>query len=200
MARFLLCLSLALFVAPAWAADDFDAFFDGLRTFQAEFEQVVRDAQGNELQRSRGRFSIARPGRFRWDYEQPYRQLLLGDGERLWTYDPDLEQATVRPQQEALAGTPALLLSGGEHPRKLFEVSKEGGAYLLTPRKKGDQPFASLRLSFDKGVLTRMEFRDELGQTTEILFHHARRNVRLEPGLFRFEPPVGTDVIEDVRN
>ena len=94
--------------ATALAADpavtSMDRFFDGLQTLSADFEQTLYDAKGSLTQTAQGRLSIQRPGRFRWDYSSPYRQLVLGDGQRLWTYDADLEQATVKPQEDALAG------------------------------------------------------------------------------------------------
>src|SRR5690606_9196601 len=113
--------------ATALAADSavtsMDRFFDGLQTLSADFEQTLYDAKGSLTQTAQGRLSIQRPGRFRWDYSSPYRQLVLGDGQRLWTYDADLEQATVKPQEDALAGTPALLLSADQQPHELFSVT-----------------------------------------------------------------------------
>lgn len=187
----------------AFAADpvvtSMDRFFDGLQTLSADFEQTLYDPKGNLTQTARGRLSIQRPGRFRWDYSSPYRQLVLGDGQRLWTYDADLEQATVRPQSDALAGTPALLLSADRQPRELFSVtsmaSRDGEQwYELRPLAQ-DTQFNRLRLSFREELLVTMELIDGFDQLTVFRFSNEVRNGPLAAGLFRFVPPAGVDII-----
>lgn len=180
-----------------------DRFFSGLRTFSAHFEQTIVDAKGETTQTAAGRLSIQRPGKFRWDYAAPYEQLVLGDGEQLWTYDADLEQATVKPQSDALAGTPALLLSADEPPRELFDIvplpARDGEQWFeLRPKSGqtlGDTQFNQLRLGFADDMLVAMELVDAFDQTTQIRFSQSRRNKSLEEGLFRFVPPEGVDVI-----
>ena len=183
------------------AATSMDRFFDGLQTLSADFEQTLYDAKGNLTQTAQGRLSIQRPGRFRWDYSSPYRQLVLGDGQRLWTYDADLEQATVRPQEDALAGTPALLLSADQQPRELFSVTPmasrdDGQWYELRPLAQ-DTQFNRLRLGFRDGLLTAMELVDGFDQLTVFRFSDIVRNGPLAAGLFRFVPPAGVDIIGD---
>ena len=123
----LLCIcSLLLFIPaashaqspPAW----FTAFFTGLLTMQADFDQQVMDGNKQLLQSSQGHMWIMRPGRFRWDYETPYKQQLVADGERLWSYDEDLEQVTVQPASEVLTSTPAMLLSGDKPLETVFNI------------------------------------------------------------------------------
>lgn len=181
------------------AASSIDRFFAGLQTLSADFEQTLYDAKGTLTQTAQGRLSIRRPGRFRWDYSSPYRQLVLGDGQRLWTYDADLEQATVKPQEDALAGTPALLLSADQQPRELFSVTPmmpqdDGQWYELRPLAQ-DTQFNRLRLGFRDDVLVAMELVDGFDQLTVFRFSGVVRNGPLPADLFRFVPPAGVDVI-----
>lgn len=183
------------------AATSMDRFFDGLQTLSADFEQTLYDAKGSLAQTAQGRLSIQRPGRFRWDYSSPYRQLVLGDGQRLWTYDADLEQATVKPQEDALAGTPALLLSADQPPRELFGVTPmvprdDGQWYELRPLAQ-DTQFNRLRLGFRDDVLVAMELVDGFDQLTVFRFSNVVRNGPLAADLFRFVPPAGVDIIGD---
>ncbi|WJW74380.1 outer membrane lipoprotein chaperone LolA [Thiohalobacter sp. IOR34] len=199
---FILLFALLAGLAQPLAATEngpFDRFFDGLQAYRAGFEQTQRDAYGEILQQAAGRVAIKRPGRFRWDYEQPYQQLILGDGERLWSYDADLEQVTVRPQREALDGTPAVLLSDGRNPRRLFEVRRLAVAgkqtrYELRPRSE-ERQFERIRLDFEGDMLSGMTLVDGFGQVTEIRFLDPERNPPLDDALFRFQPPPGVDVI-----
>lgn len=179
-----------------------DNFFTGLSTFTATFEQTITDTKGIVTQEASGVVTISRPGQFRWDYTAPYEQVVLGDGEHLWTYDADLEQATVKPQADALAGTPALLLSAEEQPSALFNIK------LLPPRadevwyellpKSTDTQFSQLRLGFKGNVLAVMELVDAFEQTTQIRFSNLRRNDSINTDLFDFTPPAGVDVIGEM--
>lgn len=184
-------------------ATPLDRFFTDLHTLSAQFEQTIVDTQGQVTQRASGQLSIQRPGKFRWDYDTPYKQLVLGDGEELWTYDADLEQATVKPQSDALAGTPALLLSAQEQPSELFTIAalpaRDGEQWFelrsKTDKGLGDTQFNQLRLGFAGDVLVAMELVDAFEQTTQIRFSGLRRNTALAADLFRFTPPDGVDVI-----
>lgn len=205
VARICVAVAALLLWSAAMAGDatPLDRFFTGLHTLSAQFEQTIVDTQGQVTQRASGQLSIQRPGKFRWDYDTPYKQLVLGDGEELWTYDADLEQATVKPQSDALAGTPALLLSAQEQPGELFTVvalpMREGEHWFeLTPKSDkglGDTQFNRLRLGFADDTLVAMELVDGFDQTTEIRFSDLRRNVTLDADLFHFTPPDGVDVI-----
>lgn len=202
----LLLCAVSLAAQAAGTTDSvLDRFFRDLETLSAGFEQTLRDADGKVTQHATGQLSIQRPGRFRWDYRTPYEQLVLGDGERLWTYDADLAQATVKPQEQALAGTPALLLSAAEQPRELFDIQplpmRDSEAWFeLTPKSEqgiGDSQFDQLRLGFEGDSLVAMELIDSFEQTTQIRFRGLQRNLPLAAGLFDFTPPSGVDVIGD---
>ncbi|MFN2308556.1 MAG: outer membrane lipoprotein chaperone LolA [Gammaproteobacteria bacterium] len=199
MATALLLWAVAAAV-PA-AESSLECFFRDLDSLSAAFEQTLYDAQGQVMQSAVGRVSIQRPGRFRWDYTAPNQQLVLGDGARLWTYDAELEQATVKPQDATLAGTPALLLSAQQPPSALFDIQALAPRdaeqwYALTPHAQ-DTQFSQLRLGFRDDVLVAMELIDAFEQLTQIRFSDLQRNVPLAAGLFDFTPPDGVDVIGD---
>ncbi|MDQ3774413.1 MAG: outer membrane lipoprotein chaperone LolA [Pseudomonadota bacterium] len=191
--------------AAAGATTPLDEFLKGFVSLKARFEQVLLDEQGVERERSQGTFYLSRPGRFRWDYESPYQQSIVADGQRVYVYDQDLEQVTVKPLQKALGSTPALLLDGEVNIEERFVVSRgapaEGLVWLeLGPRDaraaRESGGYAQIRLGFAGPRLKRMDLRDNLNQTTRIEFKNAERNPSLDPSLFTFTPPEGVDVLD----
>jgi outer membrane lipoprotein carrier protein len=166
-----------------------------------EFEQRIYGRDRKVVQESRGTLAFSRPGRFRWVYVKPYPQLIVGDGARVWVYDEDLKQVTVRKLDQALGATPAALLAGSNDALKAFTLKDEGSKDGLewveaTPREK-ESNFVSIRMGFGFSGLERMELADTFGQTTELRFTKFQRNARVDPELFRFVPPKGADVIGD---
>jgi outer membrane lipoprotein carrier protein len=204
--RLAACLLGSLWLAPAFAVPTNDAeavtrvegFLGQLSSLRAEFRQTVTDAKGRVLERAEGTMSLARPGRFRWDYRVPEQQI-ISDGATVWLYDVELEQVTVRAADEALAGTPAMLLAGKGNLKDDFEITDAGSQdgldwSRLTPlRPDGD--FREVRLGFAGRELRRMTFFDRLGQKTEIQLWKVERNPRFDSSLFKFEPPPGVDVV-----
>jgi outer membrane lipoprotein carrier protein len=182
------------------AASRVDAYLASVETLSADFTQVVRNRDGQVVDRASGTLSLSRPNRFRWDYRQPYLQTIVADGERLWLYDSDLEQVTVRALEAGLGSTPAMLLSGSGKVADAFtsvalERQGEWTWARLRPAQEGSD-FDRVSLAFDaRGELAAMELRDKLGQATVIEFANVRRNPGLDAALFRFEPPPGADVI-----
>ena len=181
----------------------FTEFFSGLLTLQADFDQQVLDGNRQLLQSSQGHMWINRPGRFRWDYETPYRQQLVADGERLWSYDEDLEQVTVQPAAEVLTATPAVLLSGDKPLESLFsieETSATAGEQRVTLIPKSDDSnITQLHVHFSGKLLTRIDAEDSFGNTTLFSFTRLERNPELDEKLFTFTPPAGADVIGNTR-
>lgn len=177
-----------------------EAYLGSLKTLAADFAQVVRNRDGDIVERASGTLSLSRPNRFRWDYREPYQQTIVADGTRLWLYDSDLEQVTVRTLESGLGSTPAMLLSGDGDVRDAFEalaVERKGEwTWSRLRPKQGDSDFEQVSLAFDaRSELVAMELRDKLGQVTLIEFGAVRRNQPLGGELFRFEPPPGADVI-----
>jgi outer membrane lipoprotein carrier protein len=180
-----------------------DRFMQGLTGLEAAFRQVLRDSRGQVAERSSGTLQVSRPDRFRWDYSAPHAQVIVSDGTRLWLYDPDLEQVTVRALGQSLAGTPAMLLSGGGNLRDAFTVERveqggDGTFWVRLVPKRSDTDFRRVRLGFNGDALRFMELEDKLNQTTVLEFTALKRNPVVDPDVFAFKPPAGADVIGDV--
>ncbi|KPK59876.1 MAG: hypothetical protein AMJ59_09005 [Gammaproteobacteria bacterium SG8_31] len=206
MIRFLLIALLSALAAPSPTfAEDADAgqalrrFLEDASSLRAHFVQSVYSTEMPEPQVSEGVLMIKRPGRFRWEYRLPTEQLVVCDGDRLWMYDPDLEQVTVRAIDETLRGTPAMLLSGQaslDETFRVLESDEDQGLSWVRLEPLADSPeFESLRVGLDEGVLRRMELTDSLGQMTRIDLSDVVVGGELDDGLFVFEPPAGADVI-----
>jgi outer membrane lipoprotein carrier protein len=176
----------------------FTAFFSGLLTLQADFDQQVLDGNRQLLQSSQGHMWIKRPGRFRWDYEQPYRQQIVADGTRLWSYDEDLEQVTVQEAGKVLTATPAMLLSGEQPLEQVFTLEAGTDSIRLLP-KTDDSNITALDLSLKDGALQQIQAQDSFGNTTTFRFSNLERNPPLAGDLFVFVPPAGADVVGDVQ-
>lgn len=199
---FVLLLALLLGGAAHAAGDGkarLDGVFKDLKTMRAEFVQTLVDAEQQVKEESEGVLLLSRPGRFRLEYSSPYSQLYVADGERIWMYDKDLEQVTVRPQGEALGSTPAMLLSGSEPLERSFNLEElgdhEGFTWLDLKPKEKDATFAYIRLALDGDVIRAMEMVDNFGQMTRMYFHTIVRNPKVDPAAFRFTPPPGVDVV-----
>jgi outer membrane lipoprotein carrier protein len=192
------CL-LAAQAAGAGAIDKLHQFLESTRTVRADFTQTVIARNGRQPQTSSGVMMFSRPGKFRWQIEKPYSQLLLGDGEKVWIHDPDLRQVTVRKAGTALGGTPASLLAGDAQIEKSFSLreagERDGLEWIEATPKVQDSGFEKVRLGFAGNDLRAMELFDSLGQITSLAFSHLERNPRLAPSLFRFTTPANTDVI-----
>ncbi|MGQ0622740.1 MAG: outer membrane lipoprotein chaperone LolA [Panacagrimonas sp.] len=191
--------------SSAWAASaeaELKQFVENVNTLSARFVQTQTDEHGEVVSSGAGQMALARPGKFRWAYEQPYTQLMVCDGQRIWAYDPDLAQVTVRPAGEALAGTPAELLASRARLSDNFSVQDRGEQNGL--RKVGLEPksaesdFKSIELWLKAGVPARLRFNDPLGGTTDVELHDVKVNAAIDAQQFRFTPPKGVEVVESV--
>jgi len=195
----LFVLGLAASVAHAATLERLHAFVRETQTARADFMQTVTDRNGRIVQRASGQFEIARPGRFRWSVLKPYEQLLVGDGERVWIYDPDLNQVVIRRSDRALGTTPAALLAGREDVERAFDwrdlPAANGLDWLGATPKDKESSFSEIRLGFGSGGLAALEVIDNFGQRTLISLFHLERNPKLATDLFKFTPPKGADVI-----
>jgi outer membrane lipoprotein carrier protein len=199
---------IALFGYAAMAAEPVDeetgrqlvdSFVEDITTFSAGFEQVLLDPDGEVLERTTGTLEISRPGKFRWSYVEPYEQWLIADGLNIWSYDVDLAQVTVKPQAQALANTPALLLGGAEDALDQFDYE---GSYRETVTtwvqlapKNTESGFMRVELGFIDDVLTRMVFFDNLDQTTLVEFDGLVVNESIKSERFEFIVPDDVDVV-----
>lgn len=198
----LLFLSLAPLSAHAGSGvARMHAFLQDVKTLKADFTQVVLDTNQKQVKQYSGTLSIKRPNRFRWDYAKPHAQVIVADGKRLWLYDVDLQQVSVKPLNDTLAASPAVLLSGSNDVEKSFSVTelgeKDGLAWVGLKPKVNDSDFESVKLGFKGDDVSVMELKDNLGNTTRITFDHVERNVAVGDDTFQFTPPKGTDVIGD---
>jgi outer membrane lipoprotein carrier protein len=195
---FLVVLALAS-AAHASAIERFKSFVSTTQSARADFDQQVFGRDGKPTQQSKGSFVFSRPGRFRWTYAKPVDQLIVGDGERVWIFDRDLNQVTVRRLSKALGSTPAALLAGAADVDKAFALSeagtRDGLEWLEAKPKEAEAGFDRIRMGFSDTGLEAMELTDNFGQTTRLRFSNLQRNPKVDPGEFRFEPPKGADVL-----
>ena len=198
-AGFLLGLS---FLAPAHAGgrQSLDAFTRGLKGLDGRFSQEVFDDKGRRKEQSSGRVALSAPRLFRWEYVKPYPQVIVADGGKVWVYDPDLKQVTVRPQgAEELNSPLAVLIDPKKLDRDFIvrDAGREGGLdwLELLPKQADNAAFQNARLGFDAKGLVRLRIVDSLGQRTEIGFSGWTRNPRFDAKTFRFSPPPGVDVV-----
>ena len=199
----LILAACAFGAATAFASglDDFLAFNSATKTATARFDQEVYDRSGKVVERASGTFAFQRPGKFRWTYDKPHRQVLVGDGQKLWIHDPDLNQVTVKRIDQAISSTPAALLAGRDDITALFTLkdagTADGLAWVEALPKAQDTGFERVRLGLRGRTLAAMELFDSLGGRTLLRFPELKANAPVPPATFVFQPPKGADVIED---
>lgn len=196
----LLCL-LPVF-AQASAIDSLRTFVQKAQTFKAVFSQTLLNKNIQVMQEATGVMMFERPGKFRWTYEKPYQQLIVGDGSRVWFYDQDLNQVTVRRLDVAIGSSPAALLAGSSTIERNFDLAEievnDEMEWLEAIPKTKESTFELIRMGFSqKGELREMVLRDNFGQFTLLVFTDLETNPVLSPDLFQFTPPKGADVISD---
>ncbi len=205
LARCVLAALLLNFPLVLAAADDdyqrVERLLGNLQSLQADFRQTLTDSKGDVVEQSSGTIAIRRPNRFRWEYRQPHEQLMVADGTRIWLFDPDLEQVTVRRMGDSLSATPAMLLSGEGRLSDNFNVTKTSqdaaAHWVIMEPKRNDTDFKWVRLGFASDVLKYMQLADKLGQITTLEFTNVQKNLPLDPAKFVFTVPAGADVIGD---
>jgi outer membrane lipoprotein carrier protein len=199
-----LALTLALIASAPSQASAVVAlreFLTQTKTARGEFAQQVTRGKAQAAVPSSGSFAFERPGRFRWTYLKPYEQVLVADGERLYLYDKDLNQVTIKRIAAALPASPASILFGGNEFERDFVIADAGARdgidwLTATPRAKETQ-FERIEIGFRDGQLAAMVIADTFGQVSRLAFSRIERNPKLDPTLFRFTPPAGADVIEE---
>lgn len=197
----MLLLPVSLMAAES-ATEKLNIFVQTVVTFKANFTQIVLDQQGKIIEEAKGQFLLERPGKFRWDYQEPYPQQIVADGQRIWFYDVDLEQITVKTQEEALADTPATLLSGETMPEDKYSLtdipSDDGMLWVELVPKDAEANFQTVALAFDQHGLRTMIMKDSFDQRTRLVFSQVKENSVLAEDTFVFTPPEGVDVVGDL--
>ena len=188
---------------PVFASglDDFLAFNSSSKTASGRFEQQVFDRAGKVVEKASGTFAFQRPGKFRWVYDKPHKQLLVGDGVKLWIHDPDLNQVTVKKIGAAISSTPAALLAGKDDITTHFTLRDAGTAdglsWVEATPKAQDTGFERVRLGLQGKTLAAMELYDQLGGRTLLRLTDLKSNAPVAADTFKFTPPKGADVLED---
>lgn len=203
MKKISLLAALILYTASA-SADGMDAlraFITDTKTAQGDFTQTVLDKNGKIKQQTSGTMAFSRPGKFRWSYQKPFEQLIVGDGSKIYLYDTDLAQVTIKIMDQAIGSSPAALLAGNNEIEKFYVLADAGthdGLTWLTatPRDK-EGSFNQIEMGFNQRSLSEMKIRDNFGLTTVLKISHLERNPRLPASTFKFTAPPGVDVISD---
>jgi outer membrane lipoprotein carrier protein len=198
----LLILAGVTAIGPVSASDAIqrlDKFFSEVNSFEGQFIQTVYDENGEVLQEAGGDVALDKPGRFRWQYKQPYPQLILADGEYLWIFDEDLLQASAKPIDAALGNAPIMLLTSVRPLTDDFEIKdadvKDGLTWVeLTPLVQ-DTEFHKIHIGLDEQGVKKMELQDHFSQKTVIEFVNIQTNVSFGPDQFKFIAPEGVDVV-----
>lgn len=181
------------------ASDRVQAKLNAIQGMQANFSQIVK-AGKRQISTSTGSMALVRPGRFRWETKSPMAQIIVADGAKLWIYDVELEQVTVKKQEKGIGGTPALFLSGYDdtvaRDFTVQDVSKGKQQQFILHAKSPKENYQEVTLTFDGERLVSISFHDQLGQDTQVQLSAIKANIKLSPQLFKFNPPKGVDVIE----
>ncbi|SEL20401.1 outer membrane lipoprotein carrier protein [Roseateles sp. YR242] len=174
-------------------------FVTEVKSGRAAFTQTVTAPDGKRKKSTTGSFEFQRPNQFRFSYDKPAEQLIVGDGKKVWVYDPDLAQASVRNMDQALGTTPVALLAGGDMSRDFTlksQPAEQGVEWVLATPKRSDSGVQNLRLGFRGRELVGLEIVDAFGQRSVMQFSSVQINAKVTPDRFRFDPPAGTDVME----
>jgi len=175
-----------------------EKFLVNTQTLQANFQQTLRTHDGEVLQQTEGKFYLNRPGKFRWNYQSPYEQIIVSDGDRIWIYDVELQQVTVQKQSAGLPATPMALLEDGSKLYQSFNVfplDEQNGVYRLKLQSKTkESDFAEIVIGLDAKGLRFMQLHDQFEQVTDIVFSDISTNTKLSEDIFKFIPPEGVDV------
>ena len=197
----LLALALLTGTAFAGARDELTRFTTGLKGLEGGFSQQVFDANGRAKESSQGKVAVSAPRLFRWEYTRPFEQLIVADGQKVWVYEPDLQQATVKTQGEEERNSPLVALFDPGRLDRQFDVSEEATAseglqwLTLTPKVDAEASFQMARLGFGPQGLARMQVVDLVGQKTEVRFEAWKRNPAFAAGTFQFKPGKDVDVV-----
>ena len=201
----LIFLTFFLINSPSYAADEpvkqLQAFLKASKSLTADFKQVLINEAGDPYQTSYGVFYLQRPGKFRWDYLKPFQQQIVSTSGKVWFYDTDLEQVTIKKLDESVGSTPALLLSGNISLEDNFTMEGQGVdgdmQWIKLLPKNQESTFKFITIGLNKGSLAGMELSDNFGMLTRIYFSNVLLNPPIKPTLFEFKAPKGADVFSD---
>jgi len=200
-------ITLMLLSMSSFAQDAQQRLLAHLETYQqlsGQFTQIISSEQNTKIQSSTGEFWISKPSEFRWHYTTPYIQKIISNGKKVWVYDEDLEQVTIKAASQAIGSSPLAIILGTQSLEKLFDVQELADAeelqwLQLTPKDE-ESGFELMKLGFKQGTLSRMLLQDNFGQTTRLLFTDVVVNPVIANDFFEFKVPQGADVFEELAN
>lgn len=207
--KMIVFVAICLFQLPVYADDtsakDLSALLTKLNAIKADFTQIITDKNAKQIQQSVGQMYMQRPGKFRWDVKKPSKQLVVTNGKKIWIYDPDLEQVTIRALTKEVGESPAMLLTNPSTTiEKDYQVqsikasAKDLQWFSLIPKNQNSM-FAKIKLGFNKNEIREMELQDHIGHTTSIAFYNINMNPSLPENIFSFKPPAHVDVIDETK-
>lgn len=198
----LLSASLGLTLSVQVQADglsSLNSFNQSVKSISGNFSQTVQSSK--QSRKTTGSFSISRPNKFKWTYNKPYEQIIVGDGSNIWLYDVDLAQITKRSQQKTLGDSPAAILSNASALEQSYTVSNDGEnggiSYVKALPKKKEGGYEYIRLGFKGNALTNMTLKDTFGNTTTLNFSNLKTNTAISGSIFKFTPPKGVDILTE---
>ncbi len=199
--KFLAVAALSLLAAAAQAdsVDVLNSFLKDVKSGRASFTQTVTSPDGKRTKKSSGSFEFQRPNQFRFVYLKPFEQTIVADGQKVWIFDPDLNQASSRKIDQALGATPAALLAGGNVARDFIlkaQASDKGLDWVLATPRQAEGSIQNLRIAFKSGELAAIEIVDAFGQKSLLEFAGVVANPSIPAEQFRFKLPAGADLIE----
>ena len=203
--HFSLFLALGIAAFSVFAADAgpartmLEGFASELDSFQADFNQIVKSQDGRIQDRTSGKVWLQTPDKLRWVYLGDFPETIVADGNNIWIHDESLQQVTIKPQSDQAADSPLMLLADISQLDTQFHVTELGdyeNMMLLELRSQdGESEFERLLLGLDSNGIRLMVMEDAFGQRTEIQFENMLKNQPVDPALFSFSAPEGTDVV-----
>ena len=198
-------LCTCLFASATYAEEtpitELKNFLQSSAVMSADFRQVSLDKAGQPAQSRLGRFYLSRPGKFRWNYQKPYAQEIVSNGGKVWFYDADLDQVTIKKLDDSLGSTPALLLTGQINLEEKFKLEEQGKDedmhWVKLIPKDEEGGFKYILIGMEKGQLSGMELSDNFGQLTRVYFSNIQLNPAIDESMFIFKVPKGADVFEN---
>lgn len=200
VATFCLSVTAVLAEAESGTGNELRSFFSNMQSLKADFTQEVYGPRYELLQESSGQVIVQRPGKFRWDYSKPFQQHIVADGEKLWLFDVDLEQVSIKHQDATMGNSPASLLSDASQLDKQFDVLRvlrQGRDWFELIPKQSDSGFEALFILLEKGVIRQMDLKDSFGQLTRLRFENVQLSKHFGAETFRLKIPEGVDVIDE---
>ena len=195
LCAFICALPLSAFADGLSALNKFN---DEVKTLSGDFTQTVKNAK--KTQHTSGSFAFSRPDRFRWIYEQPYQQEIIGDGKIVWLYDKDLAQVTKKSQNNAVGASPAAILSDKKALQQHYNLKNDGEengiSYISATPKNNNSEYKIIRIGLKNEMLMSMRLLDNFGNITDIVLQNVKLNPELSGGLFQFKTPPGVDVLD----